>query len=235
MRVRELLHTGCQVRCPICGGHWRGFLARRGRPGVECPRCGAWERHRLLWLWLERCTDLLRAEHRVLHVSPEPAIARRLRDEAGLDYLSIDLEPGAAMEAMDLTAIRRPDDSFDVVLCSHVLEHVPDDRGAMRELRRVLRSGGWGVIQVPMLAPSTHEDATLTDPSQRALAFSQPDHVRVYGPDFLDRLRDSGFGVEALVVRDIFSEAERRRFGLRHEIPGIDPDDDRAWTVVRVS
>ena len=140
--VRLTLLSGQSVECLCCGGSWRRMDSHRGRPGARCPRCDALERHRILWLFLQRETDLLEAPHRVLHLAPEPVIADLIRNRPNLSYISGDLNPGAAMEVMDVTELPRPDGAFDVVLCNHVLEHIPDDRRAMSELFRVLEPGG---------------------------------------------------------------------------------------------
>lgn len=139
----------------------------------------------------------------MLHVAPEYTLSRRLRALANLNYLSIDLSSHRAMRKMDLTALDLDDASLDVILCSHVLEHIPDDRLAMRELHRVLRPGGWAILQVP-LDPEralTYEDASITDPAERLAHFGQEDHVRIYGRDYPDRLREAGF----TVVEDDFA------------------------------
>ena len=166
-------------------------------------------RHRLAWLFLrgERFGD-------VLHVAPEPVIVAKLEPRARR-YVSADLESGRAMVEADLTALPFEDAAFDLVLCSHVLEHVPDDRAALRELRRVLRPGGLAVIQTPVNhdQPVTYEDASVTDPEERLSRFSQPDHVRVYGPDLLARLRDAGFGVSVVDAVD-WPPDQIARYGL---------------------
>ncbi len=154
-----------RVRCPLCGKTARRFRPFGGgtvvRPNARCPRCDSLERHRLIWLYLRDETDLFTpaAEpRRMLHVAPEPVLRERLAGEPLIDYLSADLEPGVADVQMDITAIDFPDDSFDVIYCSHVLEHVPDDALAMRELCRVLRPSGWAILQVPILLARTDED-----------------------------------------------------------------------------
>jgi SAM-dependent methyltransferase len=172
---------------------------------------------------------------RVLHFAPERGLERRLARQPHLDYLSGDLEPGAAMATLDITRLDLPDESFDCVLCYHVLEHVSDDLAAMRELHRVMRPGGWGVVQVPTYGETTVEDPTVTDPAERRERFGQEDHVRLYGRDFLDRLRSAGFEVTVEVFRDSLTPAERARFGLRFDYDlGIDFNElPQAWEVFR--
>ena len=118
------------------------------------------------------------------------------------------------MVQMDITRIQFPDDTFDVIYCSHVLEHVPEDRQAMREFHRVLKPGGWTVLQVPVTVDVTFEDPTVTDPAERKRLFGQNDHVRRYGPDYRDRLVGAGFTVQAIPCTSQFSEREIRKYGL---------------------
>jgi SAM-dependent methyltransferase len=170
----------------------------------------------VLWLYLQRETDLRSRELDVLHFAPEPSLASLLSGLPNLRYRSGDLQPGAAMEVMDMTAIPAADESFDLVLCNHVLEHVPDDLAAMRELRRVLRRGGAAITQHPVEwgRERTFEDPSITAPEDRLRAFGQEDHVRVYGPDFLDRWRTAGFEPELRRYRDELPPAEVERMRL---------------------
>lgn len=189
--------------CPICETETEEFLPFAGEVGkrqrrAKCQCCGSLERHRLVWLYFRHETDLFDAPKRMLHIAPEPALFQRLRSEPRIDYVCADLNPTYALdhiEAMDVMSIPYPEDSFDVIYCSHVLEHVEDDRRAMREFARVLRPDGWAVLLVPVLRPVTDEDPSVTDPAERSRRFGQSDHLRMYGPDFADRLREAGFEV----------------------------------------
>ena len=137
------------------------------------------------------------AHKKMLHVAPEEQLSRLFGSALGIDYLSADLLSSNAMIRMDIMDIQYPDETFDVIYCSHVLEHVSDDRKAMRELHRVLRTGGWAILQVPIsTAEVTFEDPKITRPKERERAFGQFDHVRRYGADYKDRLEDAGFSVE---------------------------------------
>lgn len=207
--------------------------AHNGRANARCPGCGSYERHRALWLWLQQRPDLLTTPRRVLHLAPEPALAARLRALDGVDYLSADLEPGAAMEVMDITAIEKPEASFDAILCTHVLEHVDDDGRAMRELRRVLAPGGWAAFQVPMHGEVTDEGVPGLTGAERLERFWQADHVRLYGRDFGDRLRAAGFAVEVVDLRELIAPADRQRFALRWDFGGdVDSEQIRElWEV----
>jgi SAM-dependent methyltransferase len=209
-----------RVYCPLCEATARRFRPFGGgtirRANARCPHCGSLERHRLIWLYLRNETDLLTGPEpkRMLHVAPEPALRRRLIGEPLIDYLSADLDPGLADVQMDITAIEFPAESFDVIYCSHVFEHVPDDARAMRELCRVLRPTGWAILQVPILLERTDEDLSLTDPEERLRRFAQRDHVRAYGPDYAERLRAAGFEVQLDRYAERLGPARARRYGV---------------------
>jgi SAM-dependent methyltransferase len=233
-RVLNLRYRGARYTDPICGRSFRAFApGPRRRPQAYCPACGSAERHRVLWLYLEREVGLA-APRRVLHVAPELGIAERLRQQPGVSYVSVDLHPGRAMVRADLTALPFGDESFDLVLCNHVLEHIPDDRAAMRELRRVLAPGGLLVCQHPVDADraTTFEDASITDPEDRERAFFQHDHVRIYGRDFAERLAGAPFGeVRATKYQRALTEDEIETFRLR-QLPSAIPDRDIEYDVI---
>jgi SAM-dependent methyltransferase len=151
----------------------------------------------------------------MLHIAPEIQLSRLFAGASGIDYLSADLFSSTALVRMDIMDIEYPDETFDVIYCSHVLEHVIDDRTAMRELHRVLRTGGWAILQVPIsTAEETFEDPMITSPEERELAFGQFDHVRLYGADYRDRLEEAGFSVQVDgFVRELDDE-EVARLGL---------------------
>jgi SAM-dependent methyltransferase len=183
-----------------------------GRPNVVCPRCLSQERHRLLALYLERYPQLTRG--RVLHLAPEIALRRAL---AGADVVRMDLDSPLAEVHADLTAMPFADAEFDLVLCSHVLEHVQDDAAAMRELRRVLRPGGTLLAMVPLRpgVDETDEDPTVVAPDERRVRFLQADHVRLYGrADFVRRLAAAHFDVLADDFVESYRASERERLGL---------------------
>jgi SAM-dependent methyltransferase len=213
---------GDRVQCPLCEGTFRNFMAKfsaagPSRAGARCPRCGSLERHRLLWLFLRDEAMLLgRERQRVLHFAPEPGFEWRLRAAPQVEYLSADLDAPPAMVCYDVTAIPEPDGRFDVVLCNHVLEHVPDDRRAMREIHRVLAEGGWAVLSVPYDSSraTTLEDPDITAPEDRERAYGQWDHVRLYGTDYFDRLAKAGFVVDRRRYAEKLGPEAIRRHGL---------------------
>jgi SAM-dependent methyltransferase len=208
----SLLKRGDGVQCPCCAGRFRSFSGSGGN--ARCPRCWSLARHRTLYLYL-RDNGLLRPSLRLLHIAPEEGIYRHLRGNE--EYVPADLFPGTRSVAQfSVEKIPHPDDSFDVVLCSHVLEHVPDDAGAMREFRRILAPAGRAVLQHPIKLTLAHtfEDDAITSPEERERAYGQHDHLRLYGRDFGDRLRSVGFDVEVIRYSDELSYRDRRRFGL---------------------
>lgn len=219
-RLLPVLYAGGSVECPVCRGTFRRFLTYHGRAGALCPRCRSLERHRVLWLYLQRETRLFAEPMRVLHIAPEPGFQARMRALPELNYVSADLDPRSpAMVVADITALPWPAGSFDFVLCNHVLEHVPDDRAAMREIARVLTPTGEAILQHPIgeSRERTFEDPTVTTPWARHKVFGQRDHVRIYGHDFFDRLRDSGLHVTVVHYTRMLDRETVRRHGLTDE------------------
>jgi SAM-dependent methyltransferase len=210
------------MKCPCCQGEFDQFLTfgRVPRPNVRCPGCGSLERHRLAYLYLEREGLLDRPGLRILHVAPEEALAQPLLRSPGVRYMGIDREPGHVDAVMDLTQLACSDDTFDLVICNHVLEHIPDDRQAMRELRRVLRPHGRAIVQVPMSfnLATTLEDLSIVDPETRERLYGQPDHVRLYGRDYLDRLAAAGFHVHIDHIARELGDEMRARYGIVDEM-----------------
>ena len=218
-----LLYVGRGRECPVCGTKRRKFLPYgyvTSRDNALCPNCLSLERHRLLWLWLQRESDLFERRPRLLHVAPEVCLMRHLRKAYKgheEDYVTADLESPLADLHFDIQHIPLADESFDVVFCNHIMEHVEDDLQAMREIHRVMRRGeGWGVILSPveLEREKTFEDDSITDPEERTRIFGQYDHRRVYGRDYADRLREAGFEVENLDYAAILTAEERERYAL---------------------
>jgi SAM-dependent methyltransferase len=208
-----LRHRGNEVLCPICGHRFDRFKDAWNRPDALCWRCGSHERHRAQWLVLTGPRGLLRGARSLLHFAPEWTLRHKFRQIQGLRYVTADLYQEDVDLRVDITALDLPDASFDAVLCSHVLEHVDDDRAAMRELARVTAPGGWCLVMVPLDLgrAATYEDSTITAPRDRLRAFWQPDHVRLYAADIGDRLREAGFEVERLQPeRELGTQTVRR-------------------------
>ncbi len=199
MKVFAQLNAGTAVKCPVCEHSYSKFLpyGRIGRPNALCPNCLALERHRLMWIFLREKTNFFTASLRVLHIAPEHCFIERFEALKNLDYITADIESPLAKVKMDVHDIPFPDNSFDVVFCNHVLEHVTDDLKACSEFNRVLKPTGWGILQSPVYdLEKTLEDNTITDAVERERIFGQRDHVRKYGKDYASRLGNSGIKIE---------------------------------------
>lgn len=202
-RIDKLRHRGRVVWCPVCDRRWDRFRDDWNRPDAICWDCGSHERHRALWLVLRQRIGLLTAATSLLHFSPEYGLRRRLDEAAsrqGFRYITADLDPAGVDLGLDLVQLDLPTGAVDAVVCSHVLEHVPDDTRAIAELRRVTARGGWCLVMVPLDVEleETYEDPSVTTPEQRVAAFWQADHLRLYGPDIEHRLAAAGFEVEVI-------------------------------------
>ena len=212
-----------RLYCPLCHRYAADFRTYGlvPRRDAQCPSCGALERHRLVWLFFQRRTELFDGQpKRLLHFAPERAISSHLKAIDNLDYVTADLfDPNVSIR-IDITNMPSvPDASFDFLYCSHVLEHVADDRKAIQECVRVLKPEGRAVFMVPITAEVTYEDPSITDPRERERLFGQHDHVRRYGPDFLGRLESGGFDVQVFSANDVVG-LRRRRYAIhRHEGP----------------
>jgi len=188
------------IECPFC--NWTG--EREGmiefgqvRKKKMCPSCGSLPRHRTLYFLLP---DLIPKNKKIniLHFAPEKSVTNLLKTYPHAEYLSIDLDPTKAMQKEDITNLSFNDNSFDFIICIHVLEHIIDDKRAMSEIYRVLKKGGTALIEVPQDTGDyeTFENFSITSPEERIKFFGQEDHVRIYGEDIKQRLANSGFDVE---------------------------------------
>lgn len=219
MKPAAFFYHGNGVECPVCEGHFRKFLPygyNKMRENALCPNCLSLERHRLLWLYLKNRTDFFSGSLRVLHLAPEQCFYRRFRKMKNLSYVTADLESPLADVKLDVQAMPFGDQEFDVVICNHVLEHVTNDRMAMREVFRVLRPGGFAIMQVPTdySMEKTCEDANITDPLERERHFRQKDHYRFYGRDYLNRITEAGFVIREENYLLSLSREDREHFRL---------------------
>lgn len=210
---------GNKYEDPIDGKRFRSFLPygyEQSRNNVLSPSTLSLERHRLLWLFLKHKTDFFTAPHKVLHFAPEQAFYKRFRGLKNLDYTTTDLNSPLADVKADICELPFKDNSFDIILCNHVLEHIPNDTKAMQELYRVLKPRGWGILQIPqdMEREKTFEDNSITDKKERAKVFGQYDHVRIYGKDYFDKLRTIGFEVEEIDHTASLSPSEIEKYRL---------------------
>lgn len=214
-----ILFKGSRFTDPIDERSYRKFLPYgygKQRLNALSPGTLSLERHRQMWLYLENETDFFHSIYKVLHVAPEQAFINRFKKLKNLDYLTTDLFSPIVDVKADITNLPFENETFDIVFCNHVLEHIVDDQQAMRELYRVLRKGGWGILQVPikMNSEKTYEDFSITDKNERRKHFGQYDHVRWYGRDYFDRLERAGFSVKALYYSHHFSVEQRKKYGL---------------------
>lgn len=201
--VLALILRGKKYTDPIDGKSFSKFLPygyENPRENVLSPSTLSLERHRLLWLYLKNETDFFSAPAKVLHFAPEQAFYKKFKGLHHLDYTTTDLHSPLADVKADICELPFSDNTYDIIFCNHVLEHIPDDTKAMKELYRVLKSGGMAILQIPqdLSRETTFEDDSITDPVERAKIFGQYDHVRVYGRDYFDKLRSIGFKVDEI-------------------------------------
>lgn len=213
------IYKGDNFTDPIDGNSYRKFLPygyEKQRKSVLSPGTLSLERHRLMWLYLQRETDFFTSNLKVLHMAPEQSFYKRFRKLKNLDYTTCDLNSPIADIKADIQNLPFEDNSFDVIFCNHVLEHVDDDKKALRELFRIMKPGGWGIFQVPIRyqLAKTFEDSTITDRKERIEKFGQYDHVRVYGMDYYDILESIGFKVEKVNLSEKLSAEEIRKYAL---------------------
>ena len=223
--VLGLFYAGKGRKCPICGGEKRKFLPYgygKVREDALCPKCLSLERHRLLWHYLinndserERIKNL----PTILHIAPEVCLMRefkRIYLSAPQNYITADLESPLADMHFDVQQIPMADSSVDIIICNHLLEHVESDHKALKEMYRIMRPGGLGIMLAPIdyTLETTFEDDTITDPKQRAEVFGQYDHRRIYGKDYLERLRAAGFEAFEIDYAAEFSDSDRTKFSF---------------------
>ncbi|MBM78882.1 MAG: SAM-dependent methyltransferase [Crocinitomicaceae bacterium] len=200
--IAPIAYKGNNVKCPVCEKSFRKFLSYGSniahRENVLCPYDLTLERHRLMWLYLQK-TDFFKAEKLdVLHVAPEQCFHKKFKSQNNLNYTTADLESPIADLHFDLHSIPLEDNLYDVIFCNHVMEHVKDDLQCMKELYRVMKPGGWGIFQVPIDYdnPVTYEDNSITSEKDREIHFWQKDHVRLYGLDYPKKLEKAGFKID---------------------------------------
>lgn len=226
---------GHRLECPFCGWHFRRFRPAgfHYRVIVEkqvigghwhrdnvCPRCMSNARERLAYLYLQERTSVFQQPSLLLHVAPEPQLAAVLKRAPKIRYVSADLFEAGVMSRFDVQQMPFRDETFDVVVCNHVMEHVGDDAVAMREVRRILKPGGWAMLQVPiaLALDRTIEDPEARTDQERIDKFGQEDHVRLYSrPDYIGRLRAAGFAVTADDYAQSLGSEKVARFGLVQE------------------
>ena len=221
--VAPLLYRGNAVECPVCQHSFSKFLSYGSevahRENVLCPYDLTLERHRLMWLYLKDHSNFFSDNQKVLHIAPEQCFHKTFKSQKNLDYLTGDLESPIADMHFDLHDIPLDNDQFDIIFCNHVMEHVEDANRCMSELNRVMKPGGWGIMQVPQdfSRDKTYEDPTITSPEEREIHYWQKDHVRLFGNDYPEWLRKAGFEVSEFRMEEHYSNDQIQRFRLSSE------------------
>jgi SAM-dependent methyltransferase len=233
--ITSFLYAGDKYECPLCQGHFSKFLPMGlDVPVIEekqiigggyklnsmCPRCYSSERERLVYLYIiENSQAFFSSNIKLLHIAPERNLSKKLKSQLNIDYTSADLVSPLVDIKMDITDIEQPDETYDVIICNHVLEHILDDAKAMGELFRVLKKGGIAILQVPIsyTIGATYEDTTVTSSEDRELVFGQDDHVRIYGKDYFSRLESAGFSVAARSYTEAGKLQDILKYGLDEE------------------
>jgi len=219
--IVSVFYKGNTYQCPICEGRYRKFLpfGNAGEANRLCPGCLSLERHRLLWLYLKEKTGFFTESLNVLHVAPEQPFVKRFRKLSNLNYTTADLVSPLADVKMDIHEIPFPDNTFDVFICNHVLEHVDDELKATKEVFRVLKPGAWAILQVPVdySLETTYENKAIVTEKDREKHFGQRDHVRLHGKDYPQRLRNAGFRVNEVDYLESFEPNIRDFYRLPKE------------------
>ncbi|MDG2475431.1 MAG: class I SAM-dependent methyltransferase [Flavobacteriaceae bacterium] len=217
--ILRLIFKGSKFIDPIDGSGYSKFLSygyNKIRKNALCPGTLSLERHRLLWLYLKNETNILKSNLKVLHVAPEQIFYKKFKKFSHWSYLTFDINSPIADIKGDLKSMEFEDESFDLIICNHVLEHIEDDRKALREIYRVLKNNGISILQVPINInrEKTFEDPKITSISEREKHFGQYDHVREYGIDYKSRIEEVGFIVEMINYTDNLSEDIINKYGL---------------------
>ena len=217
--ILRIIFHGKRYTDPIDNSNYSKFLSygyKRIRKNALCPGTLSLERHRLLWLYLDNETNFLNSSLKVLHVAPEQVFYKKFKKLKNWDYLTFDLNSPIADIKGDLTSTNFKDESFDLIICNHVLEHIKDDKSALNEIYRVLKYNGTSILQVPINVrrEKTFEDSTIKSKIQREKYFGQYDHVREYGLDFKDRVEQSGFKVQMINYSKKISKDLIMKYGL---------------------
>jgi SAM-dependent methyltransferase len=205
--------------CPVCKKSSYFIPPYYALKLKECSHCGSLERHRLLWLFLQKNTDFFSEKtSKILHFAAEDCFKKHFKKLHGKNYITADLYNPAAMIKMDIMNIQYPDETFDIIICSHVLEHISDDIKAMNEIRRVLKNTGWAILLVPTAnIDKTYEDSSVTSKSGKQKAFGGEDHVRMYGKDYIERLESVGFKVKKYENNNIANDEEIKNMCLKDD------------------
>lgn len=231
--IRSLYYFGFKYECSFCNGRFRKLLSiglkndiassiiGGGYRYAVCPKCHSTDRERLVYWYIVNKKNIFYSHKMInlLHIAPEKNLQKVFRASDKINYINGDLNPLVADRRINITDIKFENNFFDFIICNHVLEHVKDDKRAMRELCRVLKNGGEAILQVPISKynKETLEDSSITTPEEREKIFGQKDHVRIYGQDYKRRLESAGFEVELYDIKNDFNIKEVNKLGLNKE------------------
>ena len=217
--ILRIIFRGKKYTDPIDDSNYSKFLSygyKKVRKNALCPGTLSLERHRLLWLYLNNETNFLNSNLKVLHVAPEQVFYKKFKKLKNWEYFTFDLNSPIADIKGDLTSTNFKDESFDLIICNHVLEHIEDDKSALNEIYRILKFNGISILQVPinLKRENTFEDLSINSKIQREEYFGQYDHVREYGLDFKDRVEQAGFKVKIINYSKKISQDLILKYGL---------------------
>ena len=219
--IISFFYRGDKVTCPVCDSSFSSFFpyGRQVRENALCTKCLSLERHRLLYIFLRDIKKTINKNVRVLHIAPEICLIKKFEKIKNFEYITADLDSPLADIKMDIHNMPFNDNDFDIVICNHVLEHVEDDIIALKEIRRILKKNGYGIVMIPFYYPIpeiTLEDSTITKPAEREKIFGQSDHVRKYGKDFKKRFELSGMKIEVIRPDKILSSSNLSNYGIKN-------------------
>lgn len=231
--LRSLYFFGFKYRCNFCKGHFRKLLPiglkndiassimGGGYRYAACPKCNSTDRERLIYWYIVNKKNIFYSHKTInlLHIAPEKNLQKVFGASDKINYISGDLNPLVADRKIDITDIKFENNCFDFIICNHVLEHVKDDKKAMSELCRVLKTGGEAILQVPISKynKETLEDSSITTPEEREKIFGQKDHVRIYGKDYQKKLENAGFEVNLYDIKKDLNIRNIEKYGLNKE------------------
>ena len=218
-KIISIFYYGNKVKCPICKKSFKEFFpyGRETRNNALCTNCLSLERHRLIYLYLEKETSIFKKKTKLLHIAPEACLINIFKRFDNIEYITADLNSPLADIKMDIHNMPFKEKSFDLILCNHVLEHVENDIKALEEIKRVLKMDGIGIVQVPFYNPipkETLEDKSVTSKKERELLYGQSDHVRKYGKDYRKRLESTGLKTKLKTPNSFLFNADI----IRHSI-----------------
>ncbi|MAS38902.1 MAG: SAM-dependent methyltransferase [Flammeovirgaceae bacterium] len=217
----SFFYRGNNVNCPVCDSSFSKFFpyGRDVRENALCTNCLSLERHRFLYIFLKDIKKTTNQNAKVLHIAPEICLIKKFNRIKNFEYITADLDSPLADVKMDIHNMTFDDNSFDLIICNHVLEHVEDDILALKEIRRVLKKEGYGIIMIPFYYPIpeiTLEDDSVSNPEEREKIFGQSDHLRKYGKDFKKRFELSGMKIEVIRPDSILNSKKISRYGIKN-------------------